>query len=487
MNSNTTFKNYVGGRFVTGSKFFDSINPVDGSLVAKVSEADDGMLDEAVQSARDALDTQWLSTSAEDRCRILHQIADGIEKRFQDFVDAEIADTGKPIKQVASIDIPRGIANFRFFADLVKVAGSECFELETPDGIRAINYSIRKPLGVIGVISPWNLPLLLLTWKIGPALAAGNCIVAKPSEETPGTATLLAEVIHGTDIPAGVFNLLHGFGEDSIGEKLAKHSGVDAITFTGESATGSSIMRSAADNVKSLSFELGGKNAAIICDDANFESAVDGTVRSTFSNCGQVCLSSERVYVQENIFEDFISAFKSKAEALKMSWPKDKDTDIGPLISIEHRKKVLSYFTQAAKDGATVITGGKIPEFGDRRDNGAWIEPTIFTGLSESHSSVKEEIFGPVCHVAPFKTVSEVISKVNDSKYGLAAALWTKDLHRAHSLAHQLEVGIVWVNSWYLRDLRTPFGGVKLSGIGREGGLHSLNFYSELSNICIKL
>ncbi len=480
-------RNYIAGQFLTSGSRFDDINPIDGSLVGYVYEADKAMVDQAVAAARDALHGKWGALSAAERGTVLNKVADGIEARYDDFIAAEIADTGKPLAQARSLDIPRGVANFRFFANLVSTAGSECFEMGTADGHGALNYSVHKPLGVVGVISPWNLPFLLLTWKLAPALAAGNTVVAKPSEETPGSAALLAEVMHDAGLPPGVFNLLHGFGPDSTGELLASHHGVDAITFTGESATGSAIMRAAADNVKSLSFELGGKNAAIVFGDADLEQAIDGSVRSVFSNCGQVCLCSERVYVHESIFGDFVNGLKARAEALRMGFPNEEQTEIGPLVSKGHREKVLSYYRLAREEGATVVTGGGIPEFGDERDNGAWVEPTILTGLPESARCVREEIFGPVCHVAPFATEEEAVSMANDSAYGLAAAVWTTNLSRAHRVARQIEAGIVWVNTWYLRDLRTPFGGVKLSGIGREGGIHSLNFYSEPTNICIKL
>jgi aminomuconate-semialdehyde/2-hydroxymuconate-6-semialdehyde dehydrogenase len=480
-------KNYVAGQFVTSKKQFDDINPVDGSLVGKVHEADKATVDDAVAAARKALQGPWGMLSVVDRAALLEKVADGIDARFDDFVAAEIADTGKPLAQARTLDIPRGSANLRFFADLVRSANGEYFETETPDGAGAINYSVQKPLGVVGIISPWNLPFLLMTWKLGPALATGNTVVVKPSEETPGTAALLAEVMHEADVPSGVFNVVNGFGPGSAGEFLTTHNGVDAITFTGESATGSAIMRAAADNVKALSFELGGKNAAIIFDDADIDKAIDGTVRSVFSNCGQVCLCSERVYVHETVFDEFVARLKERAENLYMGRPNDENTAIGPLVSRAHRDKVLSYYELAREEGATVVTGGGVPEFGDERDGGAWVQPTILTGLSESARCVREEIFGPVCHIAPFSTDKEAISMANDSDYGLAAAIWTEDMLRAHRVASQIEVGTVWVNTWYLRDLRTPFGGTKLSGIGREGGKYSLNFYSEPSNICIKL
>ncbi|GAB3113663.1 2-hydroxymuconic semialdehyde dehydrogenase [Aestuariicella hydrocarbonica] len=480
-------RNYVAGEFVASNRLFANINPVDGSEINRVAEADAATVDAAVKAARRALHGDWGQMAPAVRCQLLHRVADGIEARFEEFVAAEMADTGKSFHQARSIDIPRGAANFRIFADMIKSQSSECFQTPTDDGRGALNYAVNKPLGVVAVIAPWNLPLLLLTWKLAPALAAGNTVIAKPSEETPATATLLAEVMHAAGVPAGVFNLVHGFGPNSAGEFLTTHPGVDAVTFTGESKTGSAIMRAAADGVKALSFELGGKNAGIIFDDCDFDEAVNGTARSVFTNGGQVCLCTERLYVQRPIFDKFVAALKAKAQAINIGWPLDENTDMGPLISHKHRDKVVSYFASAKAEGATVVTGGGVPVFGDARDNGAFVEPTIFTGLPEHARIVKEEVFGPVCHITPFDTEAQAVAMANDSHYGLAATVWTTNLPRAHRVAQQLEVGIAWVNTWYLRDLRTPFGGVKLSGVGREGGVHSLNFYSEPTNICIKL
>lgn len=480
-------RNYINGEFLDSEHRFDNISPVDGSRINQVAEADQHMVDQAVAAARQALHGPWGQMGVQQRCELLYKVADGIEQRFDDFVAAEMADTGKTAQQARTIDIPRAAANFRAFADMIKTQPTECFHTDTADGCGALNYAVNKPLGVVAVIAPWNLPLLLLTWKLAPALAAGNTIVAKPSEETPASATLLAEVMHSVGIPAGVFNLLHGFGADSAGEFLTQHAAVDAITFTGESKTGSAIMKAAADGVKSLSFELGGKNAALIFADCDFDAAVAGTARSVFTNGGQVCLCTERIYVQRAIFDRFVAALKAKAEALKIGWPTDADTDMGPLISHKHRDKVLSYYQAAKAEGATVVTGGGVPHFADQRDNGAFVQPSIFTDLPETARLLREEVFGPVCHITPFDTEQQALAMANDSPYGLAATVWTSDLQRAHRVAPQLHVGIVWVNTWYLRDLRTPFGGVRLSGIGREGGRHSLNFYAEPMNICIKL
>lgn len=480
-------QNYIDGHFVSGKQNFADINPADGSVIAQVSEASESQVDEAVNAARLALHGEWRGIGVRERAARLHRIADAIEKRFDCFVQAEVADTGKPISLASKLDVPRAAANFRVFADLLKTSGMEAFQTETPDRSNALNYAVRKPLGVIGIITPWNLPLLLLTWKVAPALACGNTVVVKPSEETPATATLLAEAMQEAGIPPGVYNVVHGFGSGSAGEFLTQHPGVDAITFTGESKTGSAIMKSVASTVKPVSFELGGKNAAIVFADCEFEAAVDGLADAVFLNSGQVCLCAERVYVERKIFSPFVEALKQKAESLRSGWPSDEKTNFGPLISAEHRKKVLSYYELAREEGASVVTGGGVPEFGDNRDHGFYVQPTIYTGLSESARCVKEEIFGPVCHITAFDSEDEAIAMANDTKYGLAASIWTSNLKRGHRVAQQMSVGITWVNCWFLRDLRTPFGGAGLSGIGREGGMHSLNFYSELNNICIKL
>lgn len=480
-------QNYIDGRFVSGGQEFADVNPADGSVIAQVTAADQAQVDEAVHAGRCALQGEWGRVGIRERAARLHRIADMIEKRFDCFVQAEVADTGKPVSLASKLDIPRAAANFRVFADLVKVAGQESFQTETPDGAGALNYAVRTPLGVIGVITPWNLPLLLLTWKVAPALACGNTVVVKPSEETPATATLLAEAMQEAGIPNGVYNVVHGFGPGAAGEFLTTHSAVNAITFTGESRTGAAIMKAVAPTVKPVSFELGGKNAAVVFADCNFAEAVNGLSDAAFLNTGQVCLCAERVYVERKIFSQFVDALKQKAESLNPGWPTDEKTTLGPLISAQHRDKVLSYYKLAKEEGATQITGGGVPTFGDGRDSGFYVQPTIYTGLAEAARCVKEEIFGPVCHVAPFDSEEEVVAMANDTKYGLAASIWTNDLKRGHRVAQQMRVGITWVNCWFLRDLRTPFGGAGLSGIGREGGMHSLNFYSELNNVCIRL
>src|SRR6201987_3407600 len=476
----------IAGEFVRQGSTFENINPVNGAVLATVTAADAALVDRAVAAARAALRGPWGRLSTAERCALLRKVADRIEARFADFVSAEVADTGKTLQQASRLDIRRGAANFRAFADLAAGRSAECFEMGTPDGRGALNYTVHKPVGVVAVIAPWNLPFLLLTWKVAPALACGNTVVAKPSEETPSSGALLAEVMQEVGLPPGVFNLLQGFGPDSAGEALVRHPDVNAIAFTGESATGAAIMKSAADSVKALSFELGGKNAALVFADADFEAALAGTMRSVFSNCGQVCLCSERVYVERPIFERFLEALVARARALKLGGPY-QGADMEPLISRAHRDKVLSYYRLARAERGEILCGGGVPAFDDERDGGAFIEPTIIRGLAEGARCVKEEIFGPVCHIAPFDSEEQAVQLANDTRYGLAAAVWTSNLQRAHRVARQMEVGITWVNDWFLRDLRTPFGGVKLSGIGREGGMHSLAFFSEPMNICVKL
>lgn len=478
---------YIGGRFIESVRRFSNVSPVDGRVVGEVCEAGAEEVDLAVRAAREALAGDWGRCGPTERSDWLRKLADGIERRFDAFVEAEVRDTGRTVRQARTLDVPRAIANFRFFADLVRQAHTECFETVTADGGRALNYTVRKPLGVVVAISPWNLPVLLFSWKVAPALALGNAVVAKPSEETPSSAFLLARVAHEIGFPAGAFNVLQGFGGHSAGQAMIGHPDIDAVTFTGASATGAHIMKTVADGVKDVSFELGGKNAAIVFEDADFEAAVDGVVKSSFTNSGQVCLCSERVLVQRPIFDRFVAALKARTEALVLGFPDDPAADIGPMISGKHQAKVVSYFELARQEGATVVTGGEAPVFGDARDQGFWVRPTIWTGLPDDARCLREEIFGPVCHVAPFDTEDEAVARANDSDYGLATAIWTQNLSRAHRVAPRMRSGLVWVNTWYLRDLRTPFGGVRQSGIGREGGRHSLDFYSEITNICVKV
>ena len=483
------YRLFIDGAFTDASSgaVFEDISPIHGGVIARVAEAGADDVDRAVSAAKRAMKGEWGRMSMNTRLDLLARVADRIMERFDDFLEAEIADTGKPVSWARAIDIPRGAANFRLFANLVRNVPNESWHTDTEDGAGALNYAVRVPLGVVGVICPWNLPLLLMTWKVAPALACGNTVVVKPSEETPGTATLLGEVMNEVGVPPGVYNVVHGFGPGSAGEALTQHPDVAAITFTGESRTGSAIMKTVADGVKPVSFELGGKNPALIFADADFDAAVAGTIRSTFSNCGQVCLCSERVYVERPIYERFVEALANRAKKLRMGDPFTQATTMGPLISKGHREKVLSYFDLARTEGANIVTGGGIPQLEAPYDGGSFVEPTILTGLPESSRVIREEIFGPVCHIQPFDDEEEALAMANDTDYGLCSAVWTQNLTRAHRLAAGIDVGITWVNTWFLRDLRTPFGGTGISGIGREGGVHSVNFYSELRNVCIKL
>jgi aminomuconate-semialdehyde/2-hydroxymuconate-6-semialdehyde dehydrogenase len=370
-----------------------------------------------------------------ERAELLHKVADGITARFDGFLAAEISDTGKPRSLASHIDIPRGAANFKVFADLVKNVGSEHFSMPIPDGTGAVNYALRVPKGVIAVISPWNLPLLLMTWKVGPALACGNCVVVKPSEETPLTATLLGEVMNEAGVPNGVYNVVHGFGPDFAGEMLTRHPGIDAITFTGETATGEAIMAAVARGVRDISFELGGKNPALVFADCDMGKAIEGTLRSVFENCGQVCLSTERIHVERSIFDEFIARMKVGAEGLTPGAPENPDTNLGPLISTEHHAKVMSYYARAREEGAEVITGGAVPDMADALSGGCWIEPTIWSGLSDDSAVKREEIFGPCCHIRPFDDEEEAVALANDTPYGLCCSLWTENLSRAHRVS----------------------------------------------------
>jgi aminomuconate-semialdehyde/2-hydroxymuconate-6-semialdehyde dehydrogenase len=481
------FLNFINGEFVATQKTFENRAPADNHVIGLVHEAGQSEVDAAVKAARAAMQGDWGKMSVVKRVELLNAVADEINNRFDEFLAAELADTGKPHSLASHIDIPRGAANFKIFADIIKNEPTESFQMTTPDGGTAISYGVRVPLGVVAVVCPWNLPLLLMTWKVGPALACGNAVIVKPSEETPATATLLGEVMNKVGIPKGVYNVVHGFGPNSAGEFLTKHPDVDGITFTGETRTGEAIMAAAAKGVRPVSFELGGKNAAVVFADADFDKAIAGVTRSVFENCGQVCLGTERVYVQRPIFDKFVKALKEKAEALKIGPSDMPGVGMGPLISAEHKEKVLSYYQKAKAEGANVITGGGTPTMESKYAEGHYLQPTIWTGLPETSPIIREEIFGPCCHIAPFDTEEEAVSLANNTPYGLATSIWTSDLSTATRMANAIHVGLCWINSWFLRDLRTPFGGSKASGIGREGGVHSLEFYTDLRNVMIKI
>ena len=482
------FLNFINGEYVRNAsgKTFQDINPVNGSVIGNIYEAGEVEVNAAVAAAKAALKGDWGRLSVAERCKLLDAVAGEINRRFDDFLQAEIADTGKPHHLASHVDIPRGAANFQIFIDTIKSASTESFKMTTPDGKTALSYGVRVPRGVIAVVCPWNLPLLLMTWKVGPALACGNTVVVKPSEETPATATLLGEVMNAVGVPKGVYNVVHGFGPDSAGEFLTRHPDVDGITFTGETRTGEAIMKAAAEGIRPVSMELGGKNAAVVFADCDLQVTIDTLQRSCFENAGQVCLGTERVYVERPIFEQVVAALKERAEAMTPGEPFDPATRIGPVISKEHQTKVLSYYQKARQEGATVVTGGGVPDMPAHLKEGSWVQPTIWTGLPETASVITDEIFGPCCHISPFDSEEEVLSKVNANRYGLATAIFTQDIGRANRVAQRIHVGLTWINCWFLRDLRTSFGGSKASGIGREGGVHSFEFYTDLRNVMVK-
>lgn len=473
-------QHYIEGKYIpsTDGKVFQNINPVTEEVLGVVSEGGREEVDRAVQVARRALKGEWGKMPLRQRSMILRKIGDLILQRKEELAMLETLDTGKPLWLSNSVDIERAAYNFHFFADYMISIGSETFQ---QDDI-AIHYAVRRPVGVVGLINPWNLPLLLMTWKLAPALAAGNTVVMKPSEVTPMTATVLAQICTDAGIPDGVVNMVHGFGKT--GALITSHPDVDAIAFTGETVTGSEIMKSAAPTLKKLSFELGGKNPNIIFADADLDDCIETTLRSSFINQGEVCLCGSRIYVERPIYDEFLEKFVLKTKEMIVGDPLNPQTKVGALISEEHYKKVLSYIEIARQEGASILTGGKRPV---GLEKGYFLEPTIIVGLDRNSRCVREEIFGPVVTVLPFDTEEELLEQVNDTHYGLSASLWSTNLKRAHRVAGQIEAGMVWINTWFLRDLRTPFGGMKHSGIGREGGAHSFDFYTELTNITVKL
>ncbi|WP_064092162.1 aldehyde dehydrogenase [Rossellomorea aquimaris] len=461
-------------------KTFNNMNPATEEILGTVAEGGKREVDAAVKAAKKALVGPWKTFTSSQRSAVLRRIGDLILERKEELAVLESMDTGKPYQMSLEIDIPRAAYNFHFFADYLTSMGTEAYQQDQ----QALHYSIRRPVGVVGMINPWNLPLLLLTWKMAPCLAAGNTAVMKPAEWTPMTATVLAEICKDAGVPDGVVNLVHGFGPGSAGAAITEHPDVDAVTFTGETKTGTAIMKAAAPTLKKLSYELGGKNPNIIFADSDLDEVIETTLKSSFMNQGEVCLCGSRIYVESPVYENFIEKFTAKTRELKVGNPFNSDTNVGAVISKEHYDRVLGYIQSARDEGGTVLTGG---ERQTAEDKGYFIMPTIVVGLDRNAKCVREEIFGPVVTVLPFDTEEEVIEQANDTHYGLGTTIWTNDLRKAHRVAHQIEAGIIWVNTWYLRDLRTPFGGMKQSGIGREGGMHSFEFYSELSNITIKL
>ena len=478
-----TLLNHIAGRAqpALGGAWLDDIDPSTGQVHARIPRSGAADVDAAVAAALAAQAGPWSQTNWVERADVLDRIADGLQARLEELALAESHDQGKPVSLARRVDIPRSIANFRFFAGAIRHQETGCHDMG-----HSINYTLRQPLGVCGLITPWNLPLYLLTWKVAPALAMGNTIVAKPSELTPHTATLLAEIIADAGVPDGVFNLVHGLGGE-VGAAMTAHPGIKAISFTGGTSTGRLVAAAAAPQFKKLSLELGGKNPTLIFADADLDKAIAGAARAAFTNQGEICLCGSRILVQRPVYEAFVAGLVAQVSAMKVGDPRAEDTDLGALVSEDHRDKVEGYLRLAVEEGGTIACGGKRPALAPPLDGGFYLEPTVITGLSPSCRTATEEIFGPVVTVHPFDTEEEALEIANSVRYGLASSIWTTNLGRAHRVAARIHAGMVWVNCWMMRDLRVPFGGMKESGVGREGGAWSLRFYSEERNICIHL
>jgi aminomuconate-semialdehyde/2-hydroxymuconate-6-semialdehyde dehydrogenase len=474
--------NFIDGAYCSpvNGNYIDNYEPATGKVYSLIPNSDSEDVEQAVKAAERAFPI-WSTMSVEERSNILVRLSEGIQRRMQEFVAAESRDNGKPLTLAAHVDIPRAVSNFHFFATAIIHFASESHYMEG----MGVNYTIRKPLGIVGCISPWNLPLYLFSWKIAPALAAGNCVIAKPSEITPYTAYLLGQVAKDAGLPDGVLNILHGLGS-TVGDAIVKHPKIKAISFTGGTKTGEYIARTAAPMFKKLSLELGGKNPNIIFADCDFDQMLSTTLRSSFANQGQICLCGSRIFVERPLYEKFKDAFVSKVAKTTVSFPSDPKAILGAVVSKPHMEKVLSYVDLAKEEGGTVLTGGERVFLDGEYQDGYYLRPTVIEGLTYDCRTNQEEIFGPVVTLTPFDSEEEVLMMANSTMYGLAATLWTSDLNRAHRMADKLHSGIVWINSWLVRDLRTPFGGVKASGVGREGGWEALRFFTEPKNVFVK-
>ncbi|MBK8954744.1 MAG: aldehyde dehydrogenase [Saprospiraceae bacterium] len=473
--------NFINGKYVAASSVahFENINPATGESVSHVVRSNKEDLEAAVQAAKSAL-PDWKKRSMEDRARILYNIAEGIESKLEELAQAETADTGKPIQFSRSVDIPRAAANFRFFAAAATQFASESHDMAG----KAINYTLRQAIGVVACISPWNLPLYLFTWKIAPALATGNCVIAKPSELSPTTAFMLGQICNDAGLPPGVLNILQGYGSE-IGEAMVQHPEIKAISFTGGTKTGARIASIAAPQFKKLSLELGGKNPCIVFSDCDYERTLKNVVRLAFSNSGQICLCGSRILIEKSIYERFKSDLIEEIKSFIPADPLDPQTKMGSLISKEHLEKVDSYVKLARSEGGTILYGGEAAVMQGEHTSGAFYLPTVIEGLGPGSRCNMEEIFGPVITLQSFHSEDEALKLANASPYGLASTLWTESLSRAHRMSEALHTGIVWVNCWLLRDLRTPFGGMNQSGVGREGGWEAMRFFTEAKNVCI--
>ena len=472
-------QNYINGEFTTTKDTIDDINPATGEIIAKIPKSGSKEVSNAVDAA-DMARVSWSELSSEKRADWLDKIADALESKSDDIASLESQDTGKPIALAKAVDASRSVANFRFFAQFSRDFSVENFEMDD-----AMNHVVLKPVGIAGLITPWNLPLYLLSWKIAPAIVMGNTVVAKPSELTPLTANLLSQTLDEIGFPAGVVNILHGLGSET-GQAIVENPKINLISFTGGTLTGKKVAETAAPMFKKLSLELGGKNATIILDDANLDSSIPEIARSAFMNQGQVCLCGSRILVSDKIWDEFVDKFVDYVKNMKVGDPSSEDSDLGALVSFAHRDKVESYIHLAEREGGKILCGGKSPTLPSPFDKGAFLEPTIVSDLSHMSRTATEEIFGPVVTLHPFRTDEEAIEIANCTDYGLAGSVWTGDTNRGKLVAEKIETGMVWVNTWLHRDLRVPFGGVKDSGVGREGGRWSLSFFSEAVNICVK-
>ena len=473
-------RNYIGGQFLThsGGQWMDNPEPATGSHICRIPLSDASDVDAAVDAAR-AAQPAWGALSHSERADWLDRIADALEARYEEIAALESRDTGKPISLARTVDAHRSVSNFRFFAGILREQEEEVFEMAS-----ATNYVVNKPVGVGALITPWNLPLYLLSWKVAPAIGMGNTVVCKPSELTPMTADLMMRVIDEVGLPAGVVNLVHGDGAGA-GAPLVAHSDVDLVSFTGGTSTGEKVAASAAPAFKKLSLELGGKNASIVFADCDMDSTVAGVVRAGFLNQGQVCLCGSRVLVEDSVYAEFRDRFVDAVEAMRIGDPSDETTDLGALISEDHLAKVRGYVELAKQEGGTLLTGGT-PCLPSGFEGGNWMAPTVIEGLSPDSRCSTEEIFGPVVTLHPFDSEDEAVAIANNTRYGLAGSVWTSDLDKGRRVSEAIDTGMVWVNTWLHRDLRVPFGGVKDSGVGREGGKWSLDFFSEAMNVCVK-